>query len=77
MAVKVILFGHLAEITGNSELDLEQVKDTDVLKQILHLRFPRLATVAYRVAVDKKLIAENVTLPSGSTVALLPPFSGG
>ncbi|MBD0279534.1 MAG: MoaD/ThiS family protein [Flavisolibacter sp.] len=77
MATKIILFGQLAEIAGNSNLVLEDVADTNELLQKLQSCYPALAHSKYRVAVDKKMISENTTLSNDTTVALLPPFSGG
>ena len=77
MAIKVILFGQLVEETGKDMLEVEEVGDTDLLVQKLHQCFPQLGTVSYRIAVDRKLVAENTALSDGMTVALLPPFSGG
>ncbi len=77
MALKIILFGQLADITGNSTLEVEDVADTHALQQKIQTCFPVLANTKYRVAVDKKMVTENTLLSNQSTVALLPPFSGG
>jgi len=77
MAIKVILFGQLAEITGRHTLELEDISDTETLQKKMNSDFPALAGTTYRIAVDKKLISENTSLPNEVTVALLPPFSGG
>lgn len=77
MAIKLMFFGPLAEITGTGHLELEAIADTDALQAVLHDRFPRLATMGYRIAVDKQLITGTRALHSAQVVALLPPFSGG
>jgi len=76
MSVKIILFGKLADIVGGS-VSLDNVPDTDSLVDSLNKRYPELATTKYVVAVDKQVIKENTLLNNKSTVALLPPFSGG
>ncbi|HEX2535469.1 MAG TPA: MoaD/ThiS family protein [Chitinophagaceae bacterium] len=76
MTIQLMFFGQLAEITGTGTLELEAA-DTAALQQELHARFPRLATTPYRIAVDKKMITEPVSLHPKNVVALLPPFSGG
>lgn len=77
MHINILSFGQVATITGNSvELNL-QVADTNELQQALQHKFPQLAGVKYAMAVDRKMVHENVALANGSTVALLPPFSGG
>ena len=76
MSVKIILFGKLAEIAGNS-VSVNNVADTDSLVDSLNKRYPELATTKYVIAVDKQVITENTVLNKKSMVALLPPFSGG
>ena len=76
MAVEVLFFGKLVEIAGAS-LTIDDVKTTDELLEKLRLQYPLLAAEKYVVAVDKKTITENTSLTKSSTVALLPPFSGG
>jgi molybdopterin converting factor small subunit len=76
MTTQIIIFGQLTDITGDS-LTFDNVPDTNTLVQELHNRFPLLAKAKYVIAVDKKLVQSNTPLSSESTVALLPPFSGG
>ena len=75
MSLKVIMFGKLADITGNSVSVI--AVDTDSLINILHKDYPALANTKYVIAVDKQIINENTVLNNNSIVALLPPFSGG
>jgi len=76
MSVKIILFGKLAEIAGSS-VSIDNVTDTDSLINVLHKNYPALTNIKYVIAVDKQVIKENTALSRKSTVALLPPFSGG
>lgn len=76
MSVKIILFGKLAEIAGSS-VSIDNVTDTDSLINVLHKSYPALTNIKYVIAVDKQVIKENTALSRKSTVALLPPFSGG
>ena len=76
MSLKVIMFGKLADIAGNS-VSVNDVNDTDSLIISLHKDYPALADTKYVVAVDKQVIKENTILNNNSVVALLPPFSGG
>jgi len=43
----------------------------------LHKDYPEFTQTKYLIAVDKQVIKENTVLNNKSTVALLPPFSGG
>ena len=76
MSLKVILFGRLADIAGNS-VSVKNVDDKDSLVNSLHGQFPALADTNYVIAVNKQIIKGNTALNADSIVALLPPFSGG
>jgi sulfur-carrier protein len=77
MMVKVMLFGQLVDIAGKHMLEMEDVVDTQSLQQKIQASFPALAGSTFRIAVDKKVVTQNVPLQNDSIVALLPPFSGG
>ncbi|MEJ7780676.1 MAG: MoaD/ThiS family protein [Daejeonella sp.] len=77
MQVKVLLFGQLADILGNSEIYLEDVSNSDMLIETLHLQYPELLNFKYAIALDNKVISRKMVLRDNSTIALLPPFSGG
>ena len=74
--MNIIFFGHLTELAGNS-LVLDDIPDTNELVKVLHGLYPVLANTKYIIAVNKKMISGNTTLDRDSTIALLPPFSGG
>jgi molybdopterin converting factor small subunit len=76
MSLRIILFGKLADIAGNS-VAVSDVADTDSLVNALHKNYPELAQAKYIIAVDKQVIKGNTILKNNSVVALLPPFSGG
>lgn len=76
MSLKIILFGHLADIAGNI-ISVENASDTDSLVKALHNKYPALADKKYVIAVDKQVVNENTVLKNDNVVALLPPFSGG
>jgi len=77
MAVNIIIFGQLTDITGEQNLILKDVGDTNQLVARLNTMFPAMANAKFVIAVDKQVISENTILESNSTIALLPPFSGG
>jgi molybdopterin converting factor small subunit len=77
MQINILLFGQLTDITGTSSMVLDNLPDTDAVTMKLHKKFPALANSKYVIAVDKKIISANTQLTDSSTVALLPPFSGG
>jgi len=77
MAINVLTFGEVADIVNTSSFNMDHVTDIDTLKQLLEDKFPQLREIKYAVAVNKKIVNQNVTIEDASIVALLPPFSGG
>ena len=68
--ITVLFFGKLAEVAGSS-VEVQKVSSTDELLAKLYAQYPLLASEKFVMAVDKKILSDH------STVALLPPFSGG
>lgn len=77
MQVKVLIFGQLTDITGLSEIHLDDVSDRDELIKKLNQKYPALTDSKYAIAVDKKVTSQNTPFTDSSIIALLPPFSGG
>jgi len=77
MRVHVIVFGQIAEITRNTNFVMDDVTDTDQLVSKLHALYPQLTNSKYAIAVNKKIISNTTLINESSSVALLPPFSGG
>lgn len=75
--VNVLFFGQLAELTGKKELQLEGIQDTAQLLNWLFENYPALKNIRFACAVDQKIVRNTTLLHDKSTVALLPPFSGG
>ena len=73
----VLTFGVVTEIIGQSNLTIEGVPSTEELTKKLEAQFPRLKSINYAIAVNKRLIKAPTPLDNNATVALLPPFSGG
>ena len=77
MEIKVLAFGKIADLIGTSEMDFENIHSSDELVNYLQTQFPKLKDTKFVIAVDKKIIAVSVLLEDKSTVALVPPYSGG
>jgi molybdopterin converting factor small subunit len=77
MNVNIILFGQLTDITGTGNLVLADIADTDSLVKELNRRYPDFANAKYMIAVDKKVVTENIAIGEHTTIALMPAFSGG
>ncbi len=76
MQINIIIFGQLCDLLGEN-LVLNNIADTDSLTAVLNERYPEMVDSKYVIAVNKKLVTRNTLLTNNSTVALLPPFSGG
>lgn len=76
MQATIITFGKIAELSSD-KIILDNVVDTNSLKQRLEQQYPALINIKYAIAVDKKIVSGNVSINETSTIALLPPFSGG
>lgn len=75
--MQILVFGQLKDGVGQSVLQIDHVEDTDLLLQHLLAQYPALRAFSFRIAVDGKMIDGKMPLLPGSTIALLPPFSGG
>jgi len=75
--MNIRIFGPLEDITGSAILRLEQVQDTDQLREKLLRDFPELQNRKFVIAVDNRIVQHTMILQDKSEVALLPPFSGG
>ncbi len=76
MAIQVLFFGQLTEI-GGSTVEAAIAGTLRELEQQLWTTFPLLKDKKYAMAVNQKIIKEDISLTDGDVVALLPPFSGG
>lgn len=71
-------FGRIAEICGKGEeVVILEKSDTENLKLHLFKKYPSLESTAFKIAVDEQIISTNIELNENSSIALLPPFSGG
>jgi molybdopterin converting factor small subunit len=77
MQVHLTFFGQLADITGRTEMILHDIPDTETLIKTLNEMYPLLSNAKYAIALNKKVIKENIILSGDSNIAFLPPFSGG
>ncbi len=77
MKLKILFFGSLAECTGTTMLEVEDIQDIDTLKNHLNEQFPPFKKFTYLIAVNQHIEKENIKLKTGDEIALMPPFAGG
>lgn len=79
--VKVLFFGRLKDVVGQSEQSLD-LNDASTIEQLFALYSQRIPELArYRSSVvasrNREFAAWDTPLHSGDEVAFLPPVSGG
>jgi molybdopterin synthase sulfur carrier subunit len=79
MKINILLFGVLTEITGETHLqvDADKITDLEDLHQFLVAKYPGLQEKTFQYAVNQAISSAGHLLYAGDEVALLPPFSGG
>ena len=77
MDIQVMVFGQLTERTGSNLIWLSGITDSDSLLAVLKENYPKLGESKFAIAIDKKIVSENTPVLPGSTIVIMPPFSGG
>lgn len=76
--IKLLLFAHLQEEVGQSELMIETDKMTvEQLKTWVKNEYTVSNIESVMVAVNEQYAIDTDELKSGDVVALIPPLSGG
>jgi molybdopterin synthase sulfur carrier subunit len=75
--INLIYFGSVTDVTGCPAEPFDAPATLNELNELLHLRYPALLVVRYRLSVNRQLTTENMKLTEGDEIALLPPFAGG
>lgn len=80
MTVTIKYFGLIADVTetkGEVFISADAELTTQLLSGILLEKYEGLSQQSYAIAVNKKIITDNLKLSDNDTIALLPPFAGG
>jgi molybdopterin synthase sulfur carrier subunit len=75
--INIRIYGQLEDITGAAVISVESVSDTALLLEELYSTYPLLKEKKFLIAVNQKIITEKTEIGRDTTIALLPPFSGG
>lgn len=78
--MKVLAFGIVKDIFGNSAIDVDLKHDATIgeLKSLLEVNYPRLNDLgSYMIAVNNEYASINEKIYQGDEVAIIPPVSGG
>lgn len=74
--MQVLLFGMIAEKAGTPSVDVHATS-VDELKAALMARIPGLDQLSYALAVDRRIVRDDMPLTGSEEIAVLPPFAGG
>ena len=74
--MRVLLFGLIAEKANTSVIEVE-ASSTFALKRSLASRIEGLESMSFALAVDRRIVNEDLPLTGSEEIALLPPFAGG
>ena len=76
--IRVLLFAHLQEEAGTSELQIEKENITVAeLKDVVAKEYNVPMAASIMVAINEEYANEDDTIRDGDVVALIPPVSGG
>ena len=75
--MKILFFGRLKEIVGLDVMEGEYFRTLSDLKNFLFNKYPDLKNEIFSIAVNFKIIHDDVPLNKEDEIALLPPISGG
>lgn len=67
----------LADEMRQQEMTVNGISDLHSLQQELSSLHPVFRRVQCRIAVNRKLVNDNIPLHTGDEIAVMPPFSGG
>ncbi len=77
MKITLLFFGSLSDILENQDFELEENSTLATLIDKLSINQPLLNGYKYKVAINQKMIEDEVELREGDEIAFLPPFAGG
>jgi molybdopterin converting factor small subunit len=74
--MRVLLFGMIAERAGATELELS-ANSVNTLRGRLREAVEGLDELVYAIAVDRRIVRDDMALTGDEEIAVLPPFAGG
>ena len=74
--VRILYFGAAQEAAGKSGESLK-ADDTSTLRKAIIEKYPAMAGIPFRMALNKTMLKGEAALENDDTVAILPPFQGG
>jgi sulfur-carrier protein len=77
MTHSILIFGPLTDITGQAQIEVTDIANTShMIARLLEL-YPAFEHQKFAIAIDNQIVNGVTEIKEGSSIALLPPFSGG
>ena len=79
MSIHVMYFGMLAEITGQAS-EAWSINDNLTVGKFraqIWEKYPAMREKKFKIAVNKQISDDFLSIPEQAEIALLPPFAGG
>lgn len=75
--IKILYFGAVVELSGKQKEEIEgsMLEDVDSLRK--HIQDQYKIASDFKLAVNKKIVEQNIKLNPGDEIAVMSPFSGG
>ena len=77
MTIQLSIIGTLEYVLNGKSLELENISDTNSLKEYLKTNYPKSEEIGYMILVNEQLVKENTNLNDGDKVTLLSVVDGG
>lgn len=74
--MEILLFGMIAEKAGAARIDVE-ASSVSQLRKRLEESITGIDRGGYAIAVDHRIVQEDMPLTGHEEIAVLPPFAGG
>jgi len=75
--VEIRFFGQLTDLTKTEKVLIEDMRDTDIMINKIMEMYPALANATFKIALNNKLVNDNIEIAENSISAFMSPFSGG
>ncbi len=75
--IEIRFFGQLADLTKSDAIFLDDLADTDLVKERVLELYPSLQQTTFMMALNNEIVHEKIIISENSIIAFMPPFSGG
>ncbi|MBK9175132.1 MAG: MoaD/ThiS family protein [Flavobacteriales bacterium] len=74
--MRVLLFGVIAEKAGSESIEVNATSMAS-LRETLRSRIDGFDALSYAIAVNRRIVKDDMTFAGSEEIAVLPPFAGG